>query len=127
MRILAAAALLAASLFATGCGESAPDASDAADLLSGAPTSFPATIEGPVFFDLAEAELEMSDLDAGTDVIAIVDLGEPGGVPIYVNIPGNLVKDAGIQGDGEQMRITISGKSSETGMELLNVTALQKL
>jgi hypothetical protein len=125
-------ALLATCLLAACGGDDAGSASDDgglldASMLSGAPETLPATIESEVYFDVAESELEWEDLTATDEVIAMVDLGEEGGVPLNLIIPGDLVKAAGVHGDGEKVRLTLTSKRTEGALELFVVSKIEKL
>jgi hypothetical protein len=125
---LRSTALLSAFLFTAGllagCGSDTGDA--AATASADIPATLPATVEGVVFFDLGESELEVSDLKAGMTTDIGFDTGGDDGM-VMLRVPGDLLKATGVTGEGERVRATLSGKSQESGIDYYTVTAFERI
>ena len=122
MRMLALVVFLTTGLL-TACGSSETAvATDAA----GIPSTLPATVEGVVYFDLGESELEPSDLNASMTTDIGFNATEDSEM-VMLRVRGDQLKATGVTGEGERVRATISGKTSEHGMDYYTVTALERI
>lgn len=122
MRYLLLSACLALSLAA--CGDQGADAGAATDL-----ASLPATVEGEIFFDLGEASDTGSIAPTETTIASLAIKGDDGDNDAERNIDLQVTgaQLAGLSGDGERVRATLSGKGAADGQEVYLVSSLQKL
>ena len=128
MRHLALAILTTLALAA--CSGGATDAPAAVDL-----STLPATVDGEIFFDLAEASDSGSIAPSETTVVGLTIAGKEadgdddgdGQTTIDVVLTGKQIADVGVNGDGERVRVTLTGKTSWNGMEAYSASSLQKL
>jgi hypothetical protein len=127
------AAILSTCLLAA-CGSGSSDTAAVAVDEGGIPVALPATVEGEVYFDLGESELEVSDLNAsmttdiGFDIDAGDDEDDDGGYSmVMLRVAGDQLKATGATGEGERVRVTISARTQEDGIDYYLVSALEKI
>ena len=120
MRHMLLAACLALSLAA--CGAQGTDAAATTDL-----SPLPATVEGDIYFDLGEASDTGTIAPTETTIASLAIKGADSDSETTIDIQVTGAQLAGLTGDGERVRATLSGKGSSNGAESYQVASLQKL
>lgn len=127
MRQLALAVLTTLALAACSGGTDAPAAPDLSTL--------PATVEGEIYFDLAEASDSGSIGPSETTLVGLTIPGKEldgdddgdGETSIDVVLTGKQIADLGVDGNGERVRATLSGRTTWGGMQAYEASSVQKL